>query len=151
MRDIEKEIKIVCRKYDTTNPYKLADAMGVEVHRMELGSTRGLFYHSHRIKQIALNERLPEWMERFVLAHELGHLIMHPKHNAPFLATTFFSKDRYEMEANAFALHLLISDYDINEYPDRTLCDWAAITGLPVWLVELRFNDYKIGESHGII
>lgn len=147
MRDIEKEIKKLNETYGTLNPYELADAMGVEIHYMELGSTRGLFYHSRRIKQIALSNTLTEWTERFVLAHEIGHLVMHPQHNAPFLSTTFFSKDRYEMEANAFALHMLISDDDLKEYPEYTVDTWATILGVPRELMELRFNTSHLQQG----
>lgn len=119
LREIQNEVIRLYRKYKTSNPYEIADAMGIIVHRMDLGKTRGFCYTSRRIKQIILNNDMPEWMERFVLAHELGHLIMHPTHNAPFLQTTFFSMDKYEVEANNFAFELLapwIMDYTPPEH-----------------------------------
>ncbi len=139
MRDIEKEVQQIKRRYGTLDPYKLAEEMNVIIHRLPLGKTRGIYFKKRQIKQIILNNNLPPWMEKFVLSHEIGHLVMHPKHNAPFLSTTFFSKDRYETEANTFALHILITEEDLKEYPDRTIGDWASIIGMPYWLTELRF------------
>lgn len=140
MRDIGLEVKKVKKRYGTLDPYQLAREMDIIIHRLPLGNTRGIYYCSRRIRSIILNEELSEWMERFVLAHEIGHLVMHPKHNAPFMRNTFFSTDRYETEANAFALHMLIPDEDLEEYPERTIGEWAAVIGMPVWLTELRFK-----------
>ena len=75
-----------------------------------------------------------------MLAHEIGHLIMHPKHNAPFLQSTFFSMDRYEIEANKFAVELLITDADLEEHWEYTIDEWAMYCGLPREIIELRFR-----------
>lgn len=131
----------VRKKYKTRNPYDIADDMSILIHYMDLGkSTRGLCHHKKRIKQIFLHEDLKEWEERFVLAHEIGHLVMHPNHNAPFLQTTFFSRSRYEIEANKFASELIISDADLKEYRDYTIGQIAGIYGLPVEIIELRLK-----------
>lgn len=130
----------LCKKYKTDNVYKIADEMGVIIHRVHLGSTRGMCYTAKRIKQIFLNIDMPRHIERFVLGHELGHLVMHPKHNAPFLQTTFFNTDRYEIEANTFAINLLMSDLDIMEHWDYTVDEWAMCYGLPREIIELRFR-----------
>ena len=137
LRDTKKEVQILYQRYKTLNPYELADAMGIIVHYINLGKTRGFCYTSRRIKQVFLNIDMPEWMERFVLAHEIGHLIMHPNHNTPFLHTTLFSIDRYEVEANNFALELLtpwVLDYTppehiVNSYmnEDHILKEYAEL------------------------
>lgn len=131
----------LCKKYKTRNPYEIADRMDIIIHRMNLGkSTRGMCHHKKRIKQIFLHEDLEAWEERFVLAHEIGHLVMHPNHNAPFLQTTFFSRSRYEIEANKFAAELIISDTDLKDYQDYTIGQIAGIYGLPVEIIELRLK-----------
>lgn len=141
LRDVKKEINLLYKKYKTKNPYEIADAMGVIIHKQNLGKcTRGLYYYSRRIKQIIIHDDLPEWMEKFVLAHELGHLVMHPKYNAPFLQSTLLTKDRYEIEANAFAAHLLISDKELEDLWEYSLDDLAMFYGLPREIIELRLN-----------
>lgn len=140
MRDTQKEIKQICKKYQTLDPYEIADAMGIIVHHMDLGNTRGFCYTSRRIKQIFLNSAMPDYLKRFVLAHELGHLIMHPNHNAPFLQSTFFSMDRYELEANKFAVDLIITDKDLDLMVECSIDNLASRYGLPREIVELRFK-----------
>lgn len=130
----------LCKKYKTNNVYKIAKKMGVIIHRVNLGSTRGMCYTAKRVKQVFLNIDLPQNIERFVLGHELGHLTMHPEHNAPFLQNTFFNKNRYEIEANTFAINLIMSDLDIMEHWEYTIDEWAMYYGLPREIIELRFK-----------
>ncbi|WP_418534933.1 ImmA/IrrE family metallo-endopeptidase [Gallintestinimicrobium sp.] len=54
---------------------------------------------------------LSESEQRFACTHELGHVPLHPDANTPFLTKyTYLSVDKYEIEANKFALELLIPD-----------------------------------------
>ena len=106
-----------------------ATVISVSYTHLDVYKRQGLCHHKKRIKQIFLHEDLKEWEERFVLAHEIGHLVMHPNHNAPFLQTTFFSRSRYEIEANKFAAELIISDTDLRGYRDYTISQIAGIYG----------------------
>lgn len=123
---VERTIK----KYKTRSPYELADLMGISIHRCELGTIRGYYSKKFRIKQIVLNCNLSEKDERFVLAHELGHAIMHENLNTPFLMeNTLLSKNKFEKEANTFAIELLVPDIEIIENPDLTIGQMARMTG----------------------
>ena len=123
---VERTIK----KYKTRSPYELADLMGISISRCELGTIRGYYSKKFRIKQIVLNCNLSENDERFVLAHELGHAIMHENLNTPFLTEkTMLSKNKYEREANTFAIELLVPDTEIAENPDLTIGQLARLTG----------------------
>ena len=63
------------------------------------------------------NTDLSESEQRFSCAHELGHALLHPDANTPFLTKyTYLSVDKYEIEANKFALKLLIPDELLFEY-----------------------------------
>ena len=53
---------------------------------------------------------------------------------------TLFSVNRYEIEANRFAVWLLISDEDLAEYPDRTIPQLAQIFGVTPALMEHRLK-----------
>lgn len=123
---VERTIK----KCKTRSPYELADFMGISISRCELGTIRGYYSKKFRIKQIVLNCNLSENDERFVLAHELGHAIMHENLNTPFLTEkTMLSKNKYEREANTFAVELLVPDTEVIENPDLTLGQLARLTG----------------------
>lgn len=132
----EKTIK----KYRTSDPYILAEKMDIIIHRVNLGAVRGMCYSTRRIRQIFLHYDLPVHLERFVLGHEIGRMVMHPDSNAPFLSGTLFSKERYELEANEFAIRLLLPDIEIMEHWDYTIDQWAMVYGLPREIMRLRFR-----------
>ena len=130
----------IIKRYRTADPYKLAEEMDIIIHRVDLGTVRGMCYNTRRIRQVFLHYDLPDHLERFVLGHEIGHLVMHPDSNAPFLSGTLFSKERYEVEANEFAIRLVISNIDIIEHWYYTLDQWAMAYGLPKEVMRLRFR-----------
>lgn len=80
-------------------------------------------------------------MERHVLAHELGHAILHPKTNITYLeSNTFYSKEKIEIAANTFAAELLIEDSLFDEYKHHTIEKMAAMENLPIELIKIKLN-----------
>jgi len=77
------------RKYDEPDPWKLAEAMGIIVQVMPLGSSdkscKGFFLRQSRKKHITINSDLPEPIQRIILAHEIGH----EKPKIPFVPFLF--------------------------------------------------------------
>lgn len=139
--DIRSGVNNLCKKYKTRNPYELADALNIIVqHGNKMGKVRGFYLYDSRIKLICLSNSLSEYVERFVLAHEIGHSVMHPESCTPFLQTTFWSVDRMEIEANKFAAELIISDEEIMDHWEYTVDEWAMFYGLPRGIIELRFK-----------
>lgn len=111
--DVKKLVKQLIKKYGTTNPFKIAKNMGITIEYENLGSSWGYFSHKYRTFVIHINENLSCEKQFFTCLHELGHVIQHPDHNIAFLKeNTFFSTDKYEIEANLFAVELLFSDTD---------------------------------------
>ena len=77
----------------------------------------------------------------FVLAHELGHMILHRKQNAIFMDTrTQFKTSKYESEANKFAVELLIPDDSLAEYSEYTIDQLSLVYGYHQKLIELRLK-----------
>ena len=137
--NVHNVVERIIEKYKTCSPYELADLMGISIHRCELGTIRGYYSKKFRIKQIVLNCNLSEKDERFVLAHELGHAIMHENLNTPFLMeNTLFSKNKFEKEANTFAIELLVPDTEIAENPDLTIGQLARMTGYSEELLKCK-------------
>ena len=94
-----------------------------------------------RQKQIHLNENLNEFEMRFTCAHELGHALLHPKANTPFLiSSTYLSVNKLEIEANSFAIEMLLSDEDllalVHEY--NNLDTISSVTGYSKELLMLK-------------
>lgn len=137
--DIKDVVDSTVRKYKTRNPYELSDLLHIQISRCELGSIRGYYLKKYRIKQIILNHNLNYADEKFVLSHELGHAIMHPGVNTPFLKeNTYLSTNKYEIEANTFAAELLIPDSIILENPGMTKNQIARLTGYDEKIMEFK-------------
>ncbi len=134
-------INKLCKKYYTTNPIELAKCLNINVIFEELGTINGYYNTAFRQKFIHINSNLEEHKQKFTIAHELGHAILHPKANTPFLReNTLFSIDKLEVEANLFAVNLLISDEDLKEYQDFTINQLSSIFGVHQKLIELRLK-----------
>lgn len=57
----------IIERYRTADPYKLAEEMDIIIHRVDLGTVRGMCYNTRRIRQVFLHYDLPDHLERFVL------------------------------------------------------------------------------------
>lgn len=137
--NVHNIVEQTVHKYGTRSPYEMAERMGIIVQKNNLGAIRGYYFKKYRIKQIILHNDLSESDERFVLAHEIGHAVLHEDVNTPFLmGNTLFSKNKFEREANLFAIELLVPDETIIENPDLTLEQLARMTGYQEGLLERK-------------
>ena len=107
----------LAKKYGTRNPYELCDFLNIPILYNNLGNIKGLFQNVSGTPIIHLNNTLSEDELKSVIAHELGHALLHKEFNVCFLNNyTFSITDKYENEANKFAAHLLIDDKDLNTF-----------------------------------
>lgn len=144
--NVNDTILCLTKKYNTSDPYELADALNISVFYEELGTINGYYNKPLRMKQIHINHNLNEMDAKFTCAHELGHAILHPNASTPFLRSkTFLSVDKLEIEANTFAVNLLIPDEIIVENMDYTTEQLSRLLGYNQKLIELRMKsfDYK--------
>lgn len=139
--DIKEYVLNITEKYQTTDPFEIASQKNIIVLFEDLGNTLGFYNTYKRFKFIHINNRIDEVTQRFVCAHELGHAVLHPKANTPFLRNqTFFSVDRLEIEANTFAVELLLTDEMVSAYEDTHLSiqEVAEIHGVPGGFARLK-------------
>ena len=72
---------------------------------------------------------------------KIGHVLLHPTTNTYFLRSkTRFSVGSFEYEANLFAVCFLISDEDIEQNREYSLCQLSSLFGIPEELVRLRIE-----------
>jgi IrrE N-terminal-like domain len=90
---------------------------------------------------------------RFVVAHEVGHIVLHD-HNAqsfssePSLRIKFAEREySAEWQADTFAEYLLVPDEAVKRFPDERLL--STICGVPLSLARKRLNTYFSG--HGLL
>lgn len=93
------------------------------------------------MKQIHINCNLPKHLQKFTCAHELGHALLHPDSNTPFLRNnTRLSINKMEVEADKFAMELLITDSDLKEYGEYTIEQLSKLFGYDIKLLKLRLT-----------
>lgn len=140
--DIKERVSIIKKKYNTDNLFDLVDFLNIELIEMDLGSsTCGMYRYIKRNKFIFLNNNLDYNQKKIVLAHEIGHAILHSNLNCFFLEKkTLYIKNKFEIEANKFAIELLVDDKDLENLKSYTLEQMSAILNIPADLLIYKFK-----------
>lgn len=140
-KDIRKLVSYYVRKYNTRDPFELAEYLNVQVQIGNLGSRAGCYMFLKNHKCIFLNEILNKQERTIVMAHELGHAIMHRKENCYFIRNrTFLLTSKNEIEANKFAAELLIPDNILEENKEYTTRQLSRLLGYNEKLIELKIK-----------
>lgn len=141
MDKIKKIVETYVKKYNTNNPYELADILNIKVFYFSLGNIAGQYKYLKHTRCIFLNSDIEdENLLRVVMAHELGHAILHMKENCCFMKNnTLLLTSKLELQANKFAAELLISNEDIEEYKEFSKEQFSKILGYSEKLIDLKF------------
>lgn len=119
---VDEKIEKLVRTFQTRDPFQLAKEIGVVVIEEALGDIYGYYSRNRRIQFIHINDRFDGAQRLITCAHELGHCVLHPDENTPFLSNaTIVSELKIEKEANYFATNLLVNPDDdgieyLNDY-----------------------------------
>lgn len=139
--DIKKKADSLVRKHQTRNPFEIIQGMNVIVVFAPLCGVRGFYQYFQRNNIIYIDENLPENEKKFVCAHELGHMLLHKKANVLFMdSRTHLNTHRYEVEADIFAMDLLIDDDMIADYKPYTVDQISHLLGYRKELIKLRLK-----------
>lgn len=130
MHICKQTARYLAKKHKTNDPYELASLLNILVIFESLGEVLGYFSTYKRIPIIHINSDIGDAEQRFTCAHELGHRILHPKVNTPFLKkNTLLSVERIEREANEFGVALML--YGVDMYEGETSENICARLGIP--------------------
>ena len=99
--------KELIKEYNTTDPFKLADYLKIEIVYLDYVDWYGAYTPIQNKKYIFLNGNLDKASQIFVCAHELGHYFHEYKHVLTFKNYVLFGEDSLEKEANIFAAFLI--------------------------------------------
>ena len=148
------------KRYHESDPFLVCKAMGIKLIFQSLGTApdavKGFILKSKRIIVITINCDLPLVIQKIIVAHELGHAVLHK--NSGILAfheaTLFDNSSRYEKEANLFAAEFLLSDDRVMNVlnADNTFFSAAASLYVPMELLDFKFRvmkwkGYKLMEA----
>lgn len=115
-KNIRLRVKSLVKKMGTAGPLQIATMLNIPIAYAPLPrNIKGYLMRPLRRKTIILNDGLDEREIPIVVAHELGHAMMHGTKQKFHADTVNYCNVRSEYEANLFALYLLSYIYDIDE------------------------------------
>ena len=107
---IETVDKLV-RKYHTRDPYELCQLLGIKIHYYDLQKKlKGFFYYQSRQKNIVIDHNVNGILERILVAHELGHAVLHTKIATEETGPWYLTYDQADVLDTAVIYSLSIDD-----------------------------------------
>ena len=130
---LKDDVNSLIELYGTCDPEQILKCMGVAICNTDLlpPSTLAMKVTSDKETTIGILDSLSEHTRKFVLAHELGHVIEHASCSTAFYRsiTSGYDVPKIEAGANRFAFYLLLSGFEINESFNKY--DFVRSYGLP--------------------
>jgi Zn-dependent peptidase ImmA (M78 family) len=133
------------------NPVKIAEDLGTPVvYRPMTRDVSGMLIREHSGSVIGVNQAHGSHRQRFTVAHELGHLHLHPGRplivDAAVLVNlrdqvSSLATDREEIEANRFAAALLMPEAFVR----RELAGLSLID--PDQIIEHMVDKFDVSEA----
>ena len=139
---VAEQVQKTIKRYKTTDPFAICEQRHIDIIYDDLEpDVRGFYQYYKRKNMIHLNKNMGQEEQRIVLAHELGHAIMHQGYNCIFLSRyTYMTKDIYEHQANQFAAFLLLPDTVPSDYQDMNYKQLAMLYCVPLEFVEMKWG-----------
>jgi Zn-dependent peptidase ImmA (M78 family) len=143
VRDIKNLVSNFINIYKTNNVYEICSQLNINIYKSHLKDIKGYFLNISEGISIVVDYNLDEHEERCVIAHELGHVMLHRSSNICYLKNyTYSNTNKLENEANEFAAELLITDGEIKEALEKqfSMEQMACYFEVPLELIEYKFN-----------
>ena len=133
--ELKTKLNNIVNNYNTTNVKEICDYLDIEIAYTEFKAktleSRLMIVDGNGY--IFVRPNLDERYENFLIAHELGHYILHYDKNINFNFLKRIYKTRLEKEANSFACKLLMSDINIKEQENIDFIAMEKGIPLKVW------------------
>lgn len=130
-------------KFETSNPIILCKELDIPILESDLGNLFGYAIENYGVYVIGVNNKLCEHERIFTIAHELGHIIAEHDFNVLALRkNTMLITDKYEIEANNLAVHMLLKYYDV-ELENKTITQISSLTGIKEDILNTYFDTVK--------
>ena len=142
---IKEIVRGMIEVYGTRNVYELVDRLEIFLIRKQLSKNKkGRFLRNlFGDEFIFVSDTLSDEEEKIVIAHELGHLILHTHLSTSYYTSNHLqSKSKLEVQANKFAAELLIpDDIDFSDYENLTINELSYYLEVSKELIELKYKD----------
>lgn len=105
--------------YNTNNPYLICDSLDIKIIYLDksnplLKGNEACYIRSYfNFELIYLVKNLDAIYEKFILAHEIGHAILHTEMSTAAFNIKLLNHGKYEKQATYFAIKLL--EIELNE------------------------------------
>lgn len=125
----------------TNDPFEIASFLGIHVGLYPLGNIAGTYKYLEHSRWVFINSDMEASYRTIIMAHELGHAVLHQKENCCFMAHhTLMLTSKIERQANMFTAYLLITEELLEDYAGCTREQFCDCTGYPQELLELRLK-----------
>lgn len=138
MQNVKRIVSELVERFETRDPYAIAENLGFYVQEGPLGQIFGCHLDIDGHKFIYVNSDSPHNIKKIVMAHELGHAVMHQEGHYFFSWGDGFYRNRAEIEAHTFAVELLVPDQFIMEHQGYTISQLAALSGYTERLLSFK-------------
>lgn len=130
--------------YDTCDIYELYNCLEIKVRRLDdsnilLQDNESIYYRDYLgLEVVFIKSDLTLEYEKFVLAHELGHAIIHTDIYTAAFNKNLINTGKYEKQAHYFALKLLglNNNLSVEDFKGFTLDQIASSLNLPKDILE---------------
>jgi len=96
---------------------------------------------------VFIRDDLPYQYKKFILAHELGHALLHVEIAQAAYNSKLINKGKFEKQADYFALKLLDITFDEIDYEGFTIEEIAAAENIPKRLVDLKCMNLNLSYT----
>lgn len=148
MNWINKEVKALMAKYNTTDPFELADYLEYELIPFDFSRIRGLLLVLNGTTYIGYSTNLPRRLQGLVVYHEIAHRLLHNGNYFMLLKNTYFRSGKFECQADQFVAKLMLSER--RPRAGETVYEFVNRCQVPVELVQevaaIYTNEIKYGR-----
>ena len=138
---IKKQANSLITKYNTNNPFELADYLGfITIITPLENNISGISQNLKKNIVIYVNSELDYYKKLIVAAHGLGHAILHKETDTIFLEyTNMCLQNKYEREADSFAIELLLYNKQSYKYKENVINKTSAKERLNLSMLNFKF------------
>lgn len=147
-KEIYNKTNKIISDASTRNMVKVAQNLGIKVYFEDnYTNLLGMYTCVYKTRAIFVNSNLDEYMTQMVIAHEIGHDMLHRElaKNGALKEFELFKmmKNNTEYEANAFAAHLLIETDEFIELArdGRTIAEIASIMNTEINIALIKWKE----------